>query len=317
MDTEVKISKQYKDTLFKFLFGNKKHKKLALMLCNALTGNNFTDTRELKIATLENSVYITIKNDISILLCYDLYMFEQQSTLNKNMPIRLLQYLTEQYNKYLKEWSLNPLHYKQIILPVPHCYIFYNGDSSAPEREELRLSDCFNKNGNIANADLELLVHFYNINAGNNTSLKEQCRPLLEYSQITAGIKRRIAETKKFDPNFKVTNEFAGEALNAELKLLPEDSLVKEAIMAEREKVITDIFHEYSQREIEKLHEDDVKDAVAEAKAKKDAEFHAKMVQIVKDMFQDGVPFNSIVKYSHLPKQEVERIIREIKNKKE
>ena len=60
---------QYKDRLFKFIFGrdDENSKKWRLELYNALNGTNYTDPDALELNTIENVIYITMHNDISSL----------------------------------------------------------------------------------------------------------------------------------------------------------------------------------------------------------------------------------------------------------
>ena len=72
MNTTIKslANPEYKDRLFKFIFGRdtEESKRWRLQLYNALNGTNVTDPDELKINTIENVIYITMHNDISFLV---------------------------------------------------------------------------------------------------------------------------------------------------------------------------------------------------------------------------------------------------------
>lgn len=56
-----KVRRNYKDRLFRFIFGNENHKDWALNLYNAMENKQYTDPADLKIVTLENAVYMHIK----------------------------------------------------------------------------------------------------------------------------------------------------------------------------------------------------------------------------------------------------------------
>ena len=92
MDNEVTstINREYKDRLFKFIFGKdtEQSKRWRLQLYNALNGTTFNDPDELKINTIENVVYITMRNYISFLVDTEMNLFEEQSSYNPNMPLR-------------------------------------------------------------------------------------------------------------------------------------------------------------------------------------------------------------------------------------
>ena len=56
-----------------------------------MTGESLT------IVTLENSVYMNMKNDVTFLLDNRLSLYEHQSTCNPNMPLRDLFYVSRTY----------------------------------------------------------------------------------------------------------------------------------------------------------------------------------------------------------------------------
>ena len=58
-------NRKYKDSLFRVIFGE--HKEHALSLYNAINKTNYTDVDELKIITLEDALYIDIKNDVGFI----------------------------------------------------------------------------------------------------------------------------------------------------------------------------------------------------------------------------------------------------------
>ena len=82
------VNKKYKDRLFCLLFGNEEYKDNVLSLYNALCHTSHTPTEEIQINTIDDVIYIKMKNDVSILLDSFLYLWEQQSTFNPIMPIR-------------------------------------------------------------------------------------------------------------------------------------------------------------------------------------------------------------------------------------
>ena len=62
------INREYKDRLFKFIFGNPRHKDWTLTLLNAVSGTNYTDSDAVEFTTIEDAVYLGMKNDVSFLL---------------------------------------------------------------------------------------------------------------------------------------------------------------------------------------------------------------------------------------------------------
>ncbi|MDE6699600.1 MAG: Rpn family recombination-promoting nuclease/putative transposase [Acetatifactor sp.] len=176
-------NRRYKDTVFRMLFRDRTR---LLGLYNAVTGNNYQDPTALEIVTLESTVYLGVKNDIALLIDLNLYLFEHQSTVNPNMPLRFLQYVAAEYGKLTAGENL--YGGRQVLIPVPHFMVFYNGTEPCPERVLLRLSDAYGGHGRATGEgeiagmpELELIVQVLNINAGCNEDLKTQCQTLGEY----------------------------------------------------------------------------------------------------------------------------------------
>ena len=97
------INRQYKDRLFKFLFGNPEHRDWTLSLYNAVNGTCYNNPEDIVFTTIENAVYMGMKNDISLLLADTMSLYEQQSTYNPNMPMRFLVYTSMVYSAYIED----------------------------------------------------------------------------------------------------------------------------------------------------------------------------------------------------------------------
>jgi len=127
------------------------------------------------------------RNDAAYTFNSDLSLYEQQSTDNPNLPLRLLHYISEEYrriipNKYLYRRT-------QVRIPTPHFVVFYNGTEPMPERIVHRLSDLFEKP--VQEPELELAVTVLNINAGNNGELLEKCKTLRGYMQFVYKVRAK------------------------------------------------------------------------------------------------------------------------------
>lgn len=175
-----KIHRQYKDRLFRFLF--EKDREALLQIYNALNGTNYENASQLKIVTIENAMYVEMKNDLAFVVTGVLNMYEHQSTYNPNMPVRFLMYLAQEYHKIIEQAEESLYGSKLIPLPTPQCIVFYNGKRELPEEQILRLSDAFENKER--NASIELEVKMLNINYGHNTELMSKCRMLKEYSEF-------------------------------------------------------------------------------------------------------------------------------------
>ena len=149
---EENVNRNHKDTVFRMLF---KEKARLLELYNGLNGTDYQDENELEIYTLENAIYMGMKNDVSFLLMFELNLYEHQSTYNPNMPLRNLLYIARQFEKYVQNKSLYSA--KRIKLPTPGFVVFYNGRYDQPERCVLKLSDSFAKRTKKPRLELEVL----------------------------------------------------------------------------------------------------------------------------------------------------------------
>ena len=169
------VNHQKYDHVFKIVFGERKE---LLSLYNALAGTDYTDPNQLEINTLEDAVYVGMKNDVSFIINDYLNLYEHQSTINPNMPLRGLFYMSD----ILKTMYYDKLIYSKSRMDIltPTFIVFYNGLNIVPDNFELRLSDSFiNKTDT---PDLEVVAHVININYGHNTELYDKCQKLKEYA---------------------------------------------------------------------------------------------------------------------------------------
>ena len=177
-----RIRRNHKDVLFVHLFHNKKD---LLSLYNALNNSNYTDENELYINTLDDLIYISVKNDVSFIIGNYINLYEHQSSFCPNMPIRGLIYLARLYKAYIDLNGLNIHGTKLVRLPKPRYVIFYNGTEEHKDVEELRLSDAFDGDGSC----LEFIATMYNINYGHNQALMTQCKILSDYAYFVARVR--------------------------------------------------------------------------------------------------------------------------------
>lgn len=179
-------NRNYKDTIFRMLFSDRES---LLSLYNAVNKRNYTNPDDLEIVTLENAVYMGMKNDLAFILDMNLYLYEHQSTVNPNIPLRDLFYIAAEYQKLIDRKSLYSSAIQKI--PAPGFFVFYNGIESLEDCCISRLSDAFLHTG--AEPALELIVTTLNINEGHNCELMQHCRKLKEYAQYVAKV-RKYAE---------------------------------------------------------------------------------------------------------------------------
>ena len=106
-DKNEKYNRTYKSSVFISLFQTcDDAKKNALSLINAIHGTNITDESRIKHIDLETSIYNRMRNDVSFMLDDRLVVLvEHQSTINNNMPLRSLMYISRIYLVYCSSAS--------------------------------------------------------------------------------------------------------------------------------------------------------------------------------------------------------------------
>ena len=190
--SEIRINTQHKDRFFKKVFAEKKD---LLSLYNAINGTDYQNPEEIEINTIENFLFMGMKNDVSFLIASVMSLYEQQSTVNPNMPLRGFWYLAELYRKYFGEHR-DLYSSRQIKLPRPQFIIFYIGQENEEDRKTMRMSDAYE--GEAGNEDaVECTAVLLNINYGHNAKLMQKCRRLEGYSILIHKIREKIAGGRK------------------------------------------------------------------------------------------------------------------------
>ena len=231
------MNRQYRDRLFKFIFGNPEHKEWTLSLYNAMNGTNYTNPDSIQLTTIEDAVYMGMKNDTSFLVTEVMNFWEQQSTFNPNLPMRILIYAGMVYAKYV-ETSDDYYIYssKQQKAPVPKCICFYNGADKKADRTILKLSDSFPEG---SDPDIEVKVTMININYGQNKELMEACRSLKDYSWFVD----RVRSNTKTMSNLEA-------AVDAALATMPNDSVIKSFLLENQAEVKRMCITEYNEEKV-------------------------------------------------------------------
>ena len=180
-------NRNYKDTVFRMLFSDRKN---LLSLYNAVNQSDYNNPDDLEIVTLENAIYMGMKNDLAFIMDTNLYLYEHQSTYNPNMPLRDLFYICSEYQKLVDKKSLYSSTLQKI--PAPNFIEFYNGSMVAPDCTELRLSSAFEHLS--GEPKLELVVTVFNVNEGHNAELMQHCSMLKEYAQYVARVRHYASD---------------------------------------------------------------------------------------------------------------------------
>lgn len=208
---------KYKDSVFRLLFNSKKE---ALGLYNNLYNTNYTDENLVELVTLEDVLFMPRKNDLAFLMNGKfLVLLEHQSTINENMPLRLLLYVARLYEKIL---DLRNIYKKNLIpIPLPEFIVLYNGtenlkkDGKKVTELELKLSDAFEEVSE--DIPLELKVKVVDIRYSSKHESVTKGDTLEEYSEFM----QLIADYRKQEKNLdevmkKAIEEAIGQGILAE-----------------------------------------------------------------------------------------------------
>ena len=225
-------NREYKDRLFKFIFGNPDNRDWTLSLYNAINGSSYTDATQIRYTTIEDAVYMNMKNDVSFLVADTMSFYEQQASFNPNMPMRFLIYAGMVYAKYISQAdSYHPYSTAQQKAPTPRCVCFYNGETEREDRVVLDLKDAFDRE-----ADIDVRVTMLNVNYGRNRALMEACKPLRDYAWFVDAVRQRQATLNDLDA-----------AVDAALNEMPEQSALKAFMTANRAEVKRMCITEYNE----------------------------------------------------------------------
>ena len=229
------VTSKFKDNVFCMLYRDKKN---LLELYNALNNSAYTNVDDLQVTTLNGGSYMKYKNDASFLLCMSLYMFEQQSSKNPNMPLRFLHYVSDVFREL---FSNSMLHRRSMIkIPVPHFVTFYNGlEKWVEDEDEIRLSDMYEIPTD--NPELELKVRVININE--DVHILNKCKTLRDYMTFVNKVRFKMG-VEGDNVRIAVT-----EAMN---ECIDEDILV-DFFEKHREEVVEVSIYDYDEEEVRRV----------------------------------------------------------------
>ena len=286
---------EYKDRLFKFIFGREteESKRWRLQLYNALNGTNITDPDELKINTIENVIYITMHNDISFLVDSEINLYEEQSSYNPNMPLRGYLYFAILYQMYLKENNKNLISSSRVMIPTPRFYVFYHGGPKNPERWKMKMSDSFLNPDN--SGDFQWTATVINLHPNHNSALNKNCTPLYHYVKFTS----LISENRKSGMNKQ-------EAIEKAIDYAIEKDFLEGFFKIHRAEVIGMCLTEFDEEEAKRIwHEDGYTEGLSQGLAKGEAK---KAIEAAKNLKQNGISVELIAKCIGLSVEEVSNL---------
>ena len=204
-----RIHRKYKDRVFRIIFRDKKELP---ELYNVVNDSAYTNPDELTITTIEDVVYMGMKNDLSFIIGDVMNLYEHQSSYSPNLPLRGLFYFASLYRERIEDVKQKLYMNVPLHIPFPQYIVFYNGTKQEPERQELKLSDLFVK--------------------------MEKCVTLREYSRFVAMIRQQMSGELPFE-----------EAVERAVDTCIRQGILSEILRKNRSEVIDMILTEYNEEE--------------------------------------------------------------------
>lgn len=234
----AKLNREYRDSVFRMLFNDKK--KL-IELYNAVFDTDYGPDTPIDIKTIEDVLFVHMKNDIAFTLDNKfIVLTEHQSTVNPNMPVRNLIYLSTILQKMYKKAEF----YQTVPLPLPQpeFIVFYNGSRKMPEYQELKLSDSFlgKKKEKYA---LDLTVKAFNINIKEDEGILARSATLSQYSRLVEKIKTAALDGEVSE---RIMSLIFKECIN--------EGILPEFLTEHGLEVINMLFKEFTEEEREELY---------------------------------------------------------------
>ncbi|MBD5457240.1 MAG: hypothetical protein HDR27_01550 [Lachnospiraceae bacterium] len=203
-------ARNHKDNVFCLLY---KDKKNLLSLYNAMNNTSYEKEKELEVVTLEGAICLKMKNDAAFVIDSTLNLYEQQASVNPNMALRNLYYVTEELKKIVPPGKL--YRTSKVKIPTPRFIVFYNGAAKQPEKQVYKLSEVYLKEER--DPELELKVTVININQGYSKELLKKCESLRGYMMFVEKVRnKKAAEIRVEEAVRQAVNECISEGILSE-----------------------------------------------------------------------------------------------------
>ena len=296
-------NRNYKDSVFVDLFAKDiTAKENFVSLYNALHETNLDyKTTEVKPVMIEQVLYMKYYNDIAMLIDNKIVvLIEHQSTINENMPFRILEYIARIYEKVVK--TKTKFGKKLVKIPLPEFYVFYNGKEDFPVEKTLKLSDAFmlpkqKYSADLSNFPLEITVKVVNINIDKGNPILKRCNILDQYSEFIELVRKSI-DSGTDDPFTTAISQAVKEGFLSDY-LARKSTEVENMLMTEYD-YDTDIA---VQRE--EAYEDGLSKGISQGA-------YEKAVETAKSMLSDNLSIQFIAKYTNLPLETIQQLTKDL-----
>ncbi|MBP5601736.1 MAG: Rpn family recombination-promoting nuclease/putative transposase [Treponema sp.] len=299
-------NREIKSSVFADLFGDDElvGKKNFLALYNAIHGTNLKyDETKIERKTISQSLVNTFNNDVSMEINGKLIVFiEHQSTVNRNMPLRFLEYFVHIL------YGIVPARarYKNVLykIPSPEFYVFYNGKRKPMNESELKLSDAFCVPQKEPLCELKVNVVDIGGEEGLTLPIVKNCVILKEYCEF---IGMMLKEKATLPEN--CTNEDAQVALEKVIRECITKNILTDYLTRKSTEVINMFLDEYD-------YETDIAVKQEEAKEEGFAEgTQQKAIEVAIELLKEKTPPETIARCVKLPLEKVLELQKQIAEK--
>ena len=275
----------YRDSLFRKYF---EHPDKLAALHELLTGIP-TAEQNVEIKTLKSVLFNRLKNDISFKVGNRfIVLFEHQSTINPNMPARMLLYSAMLYRKMLSKESIYSK--KLIPLPAPEFYVLYNGNEPWTNNSKLYLSSAFAENQH----NLELVVTVRNIRYNKDNELLQKYKPLHDYSFFVYDVEKRVA-----------SGDSLADAIRSATDYCINHNIMSDFLSANYEEVFEMMSLRWNEKDAKKYWQKEAREeGLAQGRM-------SATITFIKNLISMRMPYSDIAKATNTSIEEVQRIAKE------
>jgi len=245
---------------------------------------------EVLIITITTVISGKMKNDLAFVVRGKaMVISEHMSSPYENLPVRLLMYTGQLYEKFIKMMGEEEFLYKSTIykIPAPRFAVFYNGTAKRPEKEILRLSSAYEEPEIEGMGKLELEAPVYNINKGMNEELFEKSPKLKQYSEFIA----KVRELSKLYGDY-------AQAVREATNYCIANNILVDFLRKQGGRIVSILTAEYDVEVAKRVYGDE---RAEEALAKRNIEF-------AKAMIAEGDSVEKVMRCTKLTREQVENL---------
>ncbi|OON99093.1 MAG: hypothetical protein ATN35_00410 [Epulopiscium sp. Nele67-Bin004] len=299
----TKVYPNTNDSFFKKIYEDKAE---LVSLCRGLTGRDDITEADITVTTLKetNAIYVQIRNDLSFIIGADIFLVEQQSKVNPNMPVRQGSYYFNTLSELFGNAVFHSTTKKQI--PRPILITFVNGNPKGISSEIIKLSDMFEPNikddkqglikiDDIYQSYIEVCVQVVYLNHPDNEKFLDTIPSLKGYAIFTQSLK-----------HYQSKGHTKEEAVELAIDYTINQQLLVSLLLKEREGVKSMVMAQITQEEW-----DTFKFAEGKAEGKEEGKAEGRNEGKIEMLYKDfSFSPNEIADKLKLSLTEVERTLR-------